>query len=91
MRQWFTKKVDSILNEPSTTLDPVGELQIFELLTRLAQDTIILFTTHRYDTIRRAHHIVVLADGKLPKLVLLKNWSAKLEHSGHYILDKDRS
>src|SRR6266540_6225464 len=31
-----------ILDEPSASLDPLGERQIFELLTRLAQDKIIL-------------------------------------------------
>lgn len=57
-----------ILDEPSASLDPLGERQIFELLTRLAQDKIILFTTHRYDTIRRANTIVVLVDGKVAEV-----------------------
>jgi ATP-binding cassette subfamily B protein len=57
-----------ILDEPSASLDPLGERQIFELLTRLAQDKIILFTTHRYDTIRRADTIVVLVDGKVAEV-----------------------
>ncbi|HEX5942171.1 MAG TPA: ABC transporter ATP-binding protein [Anaerolineales bacterium] len=57
-----------ILDEPSASLDPLGERQIFELLTRLAQDKIILFTTHRYDTIRRADTIVVLVDGKIAEV-----------------------
>jgi ATP-binding cassette subfamily B protein len=57
-----------ILDEPSASLDPAGERQIFELLTRLAQDKIILFTTHRYDTIRRANTIVVLVDGKIAEV-----------------------
>jgi ATP-binding cassette subfamily B protein len=57
-----------VLDEPSASLDPVGERQIFELLTRLAQDKIILFTTHRYDTIRRANTIVVLVDGQIAEV-----------------------
>ena len=57
-----------ILDEPSASLDPLGERQIFELLTRLAQDKIILFTTHRYDTIRKANTIVVLVDGKVAEV-----------------------
>ena len=57
-----------ILDEPSASLDPLGERQIFELLTRLAHDKIILFTTHRYDTIRRADTIVVLVDGKVAEV-----------------------
>jgi len=57
-----------ILDEPSASLDPAGERQIFELLTQLAQDKIILFTTHRYDTIRRANTILVLVDGKVAEV-----------------------
>jgi ATP-binding cassette, subfamily B, bacterial len=54
-----------ILDEPSASLDLVGERQIFTLLSALAHEKIILFTTHRYDTIRKADTIVVLADGEI--------------------------
>ena len=54
-----------ILDEPTASLDPVGERQIFELLTTFAKEKIILFTTHRYDTIRKADTIVVLVDGHI--------------------------
>jgi ATP-binding cassette, subfamily B, bacterial len=57
-----------ILDEPSASLDPLGERQIFELLTHLAREKIILFTTHRYDTIRRASTILVLVDGKVAEV-----------------------
>ncbi len=54
-----------ILDEPSASLDPIGERQIFALLKRLSHEKIILFTTHRYDTIRQADRIVVLVDGRI--------------------------
>jgi ATP-binding cassette, subfamily B, bacterial len=54
-----------VLDEPSASLDPIGERQIFALLKELAKDKIILFTTHRYDTIRQADTIVVLVDGQI--------------------------
>ena len=54
-----------ILDEPSASLDPVGERQIFALLKTLGHEKIVLFTTHRYDTIRQADRIVVLVDGRL--------------------------
>jgi ATP-binding cassette subfamily B protein len=57
-----------ILDEPSASLDPVGERQIFDLLITLAQEKIILFTTHRYDTIRKAATIVVLVDGRIAEI-----------------------
>ncbi|HEX6555481.1 MAG TPA: ABC transporter ATP-binding protein [Ktedonobacteraceae bacterium] len=57
-----------ILDEPTASLDPVGERQIFELLTTFAKEKIILFTTHRYDTIRKADTIAVLVDGHLAEM-----------------------
>ncbi len=57
-----------ILDEPSASLDPVGERQIFELLSRLSHEKIILFATHRYDTIRKADTIAVLVDGHLAEM-----------------------
>jgi len=57
-----------ILDEPSASLDPVGERQIFALLSSLAREKIILFTTHRYDTIRKADTIVVLVDGEIAEV-----------------------
>lgn len=54
-----------ILDEPTASLDPVGERQIFDLLATFSKEKIILFTTHRYDTIRKADRIVVLVDGHL--------------------------
>ena len=57
-----------MLDEPSASLDPVGERQIFELLARLSREKIILFATHRYDTIRQADTIAVLVDGRLAEM-----------------------
>jgi ABC-type multidrug transport system fused ATPase/permease subunit len=59
-----------LLDEPSASLDPIGERQIFALLSTMAreQEKIILFTTHRYDTIRRADTIVVLVDGRIAEI-----------------------
>lgn len=54
-----------ILDEPSASLDPIGEREIFQFLSTLAHEKIILFTTHRYDTIRKADTILVLVDGNI--------------------------
>jgi ABC-type multidrug transport system fused ATPase/permease subunit len=58
------------LDEPSASLDPLGERQIFALLSSMARkhEKIILFTTHRYDTIRRADTVVVLLDGRIAEI-----------------------
>jgi ABC-type multidrug transport system fused ATPase/permease subunit len=52
-----------ILDEPVASLDPQGERAVFELFSQGAQDRIIIFTTHRYDSIPRNTKIVVLVDG----------------------------
>ena len=57
-----------ILDEPTASLDPLGERQIFQLLSTFAKEKIILFTTHRYDTIRQADTIAVLLDGRLAEM-----------------------
>ncbi len=70
-----------ILDEPTASLDPVGERAIFELLATFSKEKIILFTTHRYDTIRKADRIVVLVDGRLVE----SGTHEELAHnSGHF-------
>ena len=53
-----------ILDEPVASLDPEGERAVFELFTKL-RDRIIIFTTHRYDSIPPETPIVVLVDGRI--------------------------
>ncbi|HKV00780.1 MAG TPA: ATP-binding cassette domain-containing protein, partial [Ktedonobacteraceae bacterium] len=52
-----------ILDEPVASLDPEGERAVFELFAQVAQSKIIIFTTHRYDSIPKNTKIVVLVDG----------------------------
>ena len=52
-----------ILDEPVASLDPQGERAVFELFSEQTQSKIIIFTTHRYDSIPKSTKIVVLVDG----------------------------
>jgi len=54
-----------ILDEPVASLDPEGERAVFELFARHAQNKIIVFTTHRYDSIPEGTRIMVLVDGQI--------------------------
>jgi ATP-binding cassette subfamily B protein len=54
-----------ILDEPVASLDPEGERAVFELFSRVAEARIIIFTTHRYDSIPRDTKIAVLVDGRI--------------------------
>jgi ABC-type multidrug transport system fused ATPase/permease subunit len=53
-----------ILDEPVASLDPEGERAVFELFAQLTHK-VIIFTTHRYDSIPRETQIVVLVDGRI--------------------------
>jgi ATP-binding cassette, subfamily B, bacterial len=54
-----------ILDEPIASLDPEGERAVFELFSQHMHGKIIIFTTHRYDSIPRNTKIVVLVDGRI--------------------------
>jgi ATP-binding cassette, subfamily B, bacterial len=53
-----------ILDEPVASLDPEGERAVFELFAKL-RHRVIIFTTHRYDSIPPETPIVVLVDGRI--------------------------
>jgi ATP-binding cassette subfamily B protein len=57
-----------ILDEPVASLDPEGERAVFELFARTAGDKVIVFTTHRYDSIPEGTTIVVLVDGRIAEI-----------------------
>jgi hypothetical protein len=57
-----------ILDEPVASLDPEGERAVFELFAQLNQAKVILFTTHRYDSIPAGTRIVVLVDGRVAEV-----------------------
>lgn len=54
-----------ILDEPNASLDFEGEKSIFANFDELAKEKIVVFTTHRYDTIKHANKIVILNNGKI--------------------------
>ena len=57
-----------ILDEPVASLDAEGERAVFELFAQLIETKIIIFTTHRYDSIPRDTTIVVLVDGRIVEI-----------------------
>lgn len=57
-----------ILDEPVASLDPEGERAVFELFAQLNQAKVILFTTHRYDSIPEGTNILVLVDGRIAEV-----------------------
>ncbi|MEU2608432.1 ABC transporter ATP-binding protein [Streptomyces albus] len=54
-----------ILDEPTSALDVHGEAGLYDTLLTAAAGRTIVLVSHRFSTVRRADHIVVLADGAI--------------------------
>ena len=54
-----------ILDEPSASLDPRAEHELFELLRSLFADRTVLVVSHRFSTVRNADRIYVLSEGRV--------------------------
>jgi ATP-binding cassette subfamily B protein len=52
-----------ILDEPSASLDPQAEADLFDLLHGLRADRIVIFVSHRFATVRSADLVLVLDQG----------------------------
>ncbi len=55
----------SILDEPTSQMDPRGEHQIFEQIKAIASDRITIVVTHRLENTRIADHIAVTEHGRI--------------------------
>ncbi|WP_338256418.1 thiol reductant ABC exporter subunit CydD [Dictyobacter halimunensis] len=67
-----------ILDEPTSSLDPISEVLIQQAIARLMQQRTVLVIAHRYNTIKQAKQIAVLAHGELmecgtPQQLLARN------------------
>jgi len=54
-----------ILDEPTSSLDPVSEALIRESLTTLLRDRTALVIAHRYNTFAQADRVAMLEDGRI--------------------------
>src|SRR5207247_10394560 len=54
-----------ILDEPTSALDAETEQGLLDALQHLTRDRTTLIIAHRLSTVRRAHRIVVLHDGRI--------------------------
>ena len=54
-----------VLDEPSASLDPRAETDLFDLLHSLCRDRIVVFVSHRFATVRSADIVVVLDQGEI--------------------------
>lgn len=54
-----------ILDEPSASLDPRAESELFDSLRRLLDGRTVLYISHRLSTVRDADRIYVMAEGRI--------------------------
>ncbi|SFE76964.1 ATP-binding cassette, subfamily B [Paenibacillus algorifonticola] len=64
-RAFFKDGSIFVLDEPSAALDPESEKEVFEKFTKLIDDKIGIFITHRYTSTRFADRIIYMEDGEL--------------------------
>lgn len=54
-----------ILDEPTAYLDPISEIEIYDLIYRLAGERTVLFISHRLGFARKADRILVFDKGRI--------------------------
>jgi len=57
-----------LLDEPSASLDPRAEADLFDLLQTLCDDRIVIFISHRFATVRSADVVLVLDQGEVVEM-----------------------
>lgn len=64
-RSMFKDSLVLILDEPTSNVDPQAEEEIFDHVLKLGQEKILIFISHRFNTVRRADRIFVLEKGTI--------------------------
>ena len=54
-----------VLDEPTAAMDARAEAQVFEQFQSLAHDRMVILISHRFSTVRMAHQILVIQDGRV--------------------------
>jgi ATP-binding cassette subfamily B protein len=54
-----------VLDEPTASLDVRAEAAVFERLLAAVRGVTTILVSHRFNTVRRADRIVVIADGRV--------------------------
>jgi len=54
-----------VLDEPTAALDPRSEAELFASFAELARDRTALLITHRLASVRMAHRVIVLREGRV--------------------------
>jgi len=64
-RALFRRHTALILDEPSSSMDPKSEHDVFEALKSLTEGKLTIFTSHRLSNVLLADRIIVLENGRI--------------------------
>ena len=67
-RAFFRNAPVVVLDEPSASLDPRAEAELFDLLHSLCADRIVIFVSHRFATVRSADVVMVMDQGAVVEM-----------------------
>lgn len=70
-----------ILDEPTASMDAAAEAAMFDYFRELAEDKITVLISHRFSTVRRADHIIVVDNGRI---IEHGNHAELMSENGHY-------
>lgn len=70
-----------VLDEPTASMDAAAEAALFEHFRKLTRTRIAILISHRFSTVRRADHIVVIQDGKITER---GTHEELMQKGGHY-------
>lgn len=57
-----------VLDEPSASLDPRAEAELFDLLQSIGEGRIVIFVSHRFATVRSADIVMVMDQGEVVEM-----------------------
>lgn len=80
-RSYYRNRPVLFLDEPTASIDPLEEMEIYEKLNELAKDQTVILVTHRLGAIRRADKIIVLDHGSIAET---GNFEQLIEQRGQF-------
>lgn len=65
MRLLFGQKEIYLLDEPTASLDPELEKEVFDIVKELTKDKLAIYVTHRLKNIKEDNNIIVIDNGRI--------------------------